>query len=78
MFYGIYTPNFGAETTPRLLAELVAETENAGWDGFFLWDHILYNRKQSFYSRPVGDPARQRHVHTTPAPGDHRGWISQT
>jgi hypothetical protein len=24
MFYGIYTPNFGAETTPRLLADLVA------------------------------------------------------
>ena len=35
MFYGIYTPNFGAETTPRLLADLAAEAEEAGWDGFF-------------------------------------------
>jgi hypothetical protein len=34
MFYGIYTPNFGAETTPRLLADLAAEAEEAGWDGF--------------------------------------------
>ncbi len=35
MFYGIYTPNFGAETTPCLLADLAAEAEEAGWDGFF-------------------------------------------
>src|SRR4030042_641136 len=35
MHYGIYTPNFGAETTPRLLADLAAEAEETGWDGAF-------------------------------------------
>jgi alkanesulfonate monooxygenase SsuD/methylene tetrahydromethanopterin reductase-like flavin-dependent oxidoreductase (luciferase family) len=53
MFYGIYTPNFGAETTPRLLAELAEEAEEAGWNGFFLWDHIVYSRKQML---PLYDP----------------------
>ena len=53
MFYGIYTPNFGAETTPRLLADLAAEAEDFGWDGFFLWDHIVYSRKQKL---PLYDP----------------------
>ena len=53
MFYGIYTPNFGAETTPRLLADLAAEAEEAGWDGFFIWDHIVYNRNQKL---PLYDP----------------------
>ena len=53
MYYGIYTANFGDETTPTLLAELVAEPEDAGWDGFFLWDHIVYSRKQIL---PLYDP----------------------
>jgi alkanesulfonate monooxygenase SsuD/methylene tetrahydromethanopterin reductase-like flavin-dependent oxidoreductase (luciferase family) len=53
MFYGIYTPNFGAETTPRLLAGLAAEAEEAGWDGFFLWDHMVYSRNQKL---PLYDP----------------------
>jgi hypothetical protein len=27
---------------PRLLAELAATAEDRGWDGFFVWDHIVY------------------------------------
>lgn len=27
---------------PRLLAELAVHAEAAGWDGFFLWDHVDY------------------------------------
>jgi alkanesulfonate monooxygenase SsuD/methylene tetrahydromethanopterin reductase-like flavin-dependent oxidoreductase (luciferase family) len=53
MFYGIYTPNFGAELTPRILADLAAEAEESGWDGFFLWDHMVYSRKQLL---PLFDP----------------------
>jgi alkanesulfonate monooxygenase SsuD/methylene tetrahydromethanopterin reductase-like flavin-dependent oxidoreductase (luciferase family) len=53
MFYGIYTPNFGAQTSPQLLAELAAEAEQAGWDGFFLWDHMLYSLNQNL---PLFDP----------------------
>jgi alkanesulfonate monooxygenase SsuD/methylene tetrahydromethanopterin reductase-like flavin-dependent oxidoreductase (luciferase family) len=26
----------------RLIAELAAEAEAAGWDGFFVWDHVAY------------------------------------
>jgi alkanesulfonate monooxygenase SsuD/methylene tetrahydromethanopterin reductase-like flavin-dependent oxidoreductase (luciferase family) len=46
MQYGIYLPNFGDEISPRALADLACEAEQAGWDGFFLWDHILYSKTQ--------------------------------
>ncbi len=37
---GVYLPNFGAFGDARMLAEVAAEAEAAGWDGFFIWDHI--------------------------------------
>ncbi len=33
---------FGELADPRILAELAAEAEAKGWDGFFVWDHIRY------------------------------------
>jgi alkanesulfonate monooxygenase SsuD/methylene tetrahydromethanopterin reductase-like flavin-dependent oxidoreductase (luciferase family) len=39
--YGLSVPNFGEFFSPRRLAELAREAEDAGWDGFFLWDHVL-------------------------------------
>src|SRR5580700_11417058 len=27
---------------PRVVAELAAEAEARGWDGFFVWDHIVH------------------------------------
>src|SRR4030042_3601276 len=53
MQYGIYSPNFGAEISPRAMAELARDAERAGWDGFFLWDHILYSKSQRI---PLLDP----------------------
>jgi alkanesulfonate monooxygenase SsuD/methylene tetrahydromethanopterin reductase-like flavin-dependent oxidoreductase (luciferase family) len=41
MKYALYLPNFGAEHSARALADLASEAEQAGWDGFFLWDHII-------------------------------------
>jgi alkanesulfonate monooxygenase SsuD/methylene tetrahydromethanopterin reductase-like flavin-dependent oxidoreductase (luciferase family) len=41
MKYALYLPNFGAEHSARALADLAAEAEEAGWDGFFLWDHVI-------------------------------------
>src|SRR5260221_4489362 len=41
MRYGLYLPNFGEFASARVLAQLVREAEDAGWDGFFLWDHVL-------------------------------------
>ncbi|HEY0755068.1 MAG TPA: LLM class flavin-dependent oxidoreductase [Ktedonobacteraceae bacterium] len=40
MKFAINTPNFGFYSDVRLMAELAHEAEVAGWDGFFLWDHI--------------------------------------
>jgi alkanesulfonate monooxygenase SsuD/methylene tetrahydromethanopterin reductase-like flavin-dependent oxidoreductase (luciferase family) len=45
MLYGLYLPNFGDETSARSLAKLAREAEEAGWDGFFLWDHIVYRAR---------------------------------
>ena len=52
MRFGVHVPNFGDFHDPRAVAELAHEAEAAGWDGFFLWDHILYARAK----RPVLDP----------------------
>ena len=41
MRYALYLPNFGAEHSARALADLAGEAEEAGWDGFFLWDHVI-------------------------------------
>lgn len=41
MRYALYLPNFGAEHSARSLAELARDAEQAGWDGIFLWDHII-------------------------------------
>ncbi len=41
MRYGISIPNFGTWAEPRTLVGLARDAEAAGWDGFFLWDHIL-------------------------------------
>jgi alkanesulfonate monooxygenase SsuD/methylene tetrahydromethanopterin reductase-like flavin-dependent oxidoreductase (luciferase family) len=43
MRYAMFLPNFGPFGDPTVLAELAAETEGAGWDGFFIWDHILFD-----------------------------------
>ncbi len=40
MNYGLYLPYFGAFADARLLADLACEAEQAGWNGFFIWDHI--------------------------------------
>ncbi|MGE5222214.1 MAG: LLM class flavin-dependent oxidoreductase [Omnitrophica WOR_2 bacterium] len=44
MKYGIYLPNFGPFGNARYLSELAKEAEEAGWDGFFIWDHIASQR----------------------------------
>jgi len=39
----IFLAPFDELADPRLLATLAADAEAAGWDGFFLWDHIVYS-----------------------------------
>jgi alkanesulfonate monooxygenase SsuD/methylene tetrahydromethanopterin reductase-like flavin-dependent oxidoreductase (luciferase family) len=38
----IFLPIFGELAEPRVVADLAAEAEAAGWDGVFVWDHMLY------------------------------------
>lgn len=40
MKFGIYIPNFGPYGDARVLADLARDAETAGWDGFFIWDHV--------------------------------------
>jgi alkanesulfonate monooxygenase SsuD/methylene tetrahydromethanopterin reductase-like flavin-dependent oxidoreductase (luciferase family) len=50
MQYGVTVPNFGDYFDPRTLADIAREAEAAGWDGFFLWDHV------QFIPTPTVDP----------------------
>ena len=47
--FGYYTPNFDFCGDVRVLAGLAADAEAAGWDGFYLWDHLQF-------TEPVVDP----------------------
>jgi alkanesulfonate monooxygenase SsuD/methylene tetrahydromethanopterin reductase-like flavin-dependent oxidoreductase (luciferase family) len=40
---GVYLPPFGPFGDPRVLVELAVRAEAAGWDGVFLWDHVVTN-----------------------------------
>ena len=45
-------PNVGLYGDPLLLVALAEEAEQAGWDGVFVGDHLLYHDP----SWPVADP----------------------
>ncbi len=51
MKLGVNVPNFGAYADPRVFASLAVDTEQAGWDGLFVWDHMLV-----WSGNMVGDP----------------------
>jgi alkanesulfonate monooxygenase SsuD/methylene tetrahydromethanopterin reductase-like flavin-dependent oxidoreductase (luciferase family) len=42
MRHGLFVPPFDELANPDRLVELAVDAERAGWDGFFLWDHLLY------------------------------------
>jgi alkanesulfonate monooxygenase SsuD/methylene tetrahydromethanopterin reductase-like flavin-dependent oxidoreductase (luciferase family) len=43
---------FGELADPRVLAELAIAAEEHGWDGFFVWDHIVHRSQ----ARAIADP----------------------
>ncbi len=51
MKYGFYAPNVGNCGDAAVLADLAAQSEAAGWDGFFIWDHMQWPGVE-----PVVDP----------------------
>ena len=52
MKHAIDVPPFEELSDPRLVAELAVAAEERGWDGFFVWDHIVYRAPV----RAVADP----------------------
>ena len=48
---GLTVAPFETLASPRAMAELAAGAEAAGWDGFFVWDHLLYSDV-----RDIADP----------------------
>jgi alkanesulfonate monooxygenase SsuD/methylene tetrahydromethanopterin reductase-like flavin-dependent oxidoreductase (luciferase family) len=49
---GIHVAPFDELADPRIVARLAARAEERGWDGFFVWDHIVYSPPV----RAVADP----------------------
>jgi alkanesulfonate monooxygenase SsuD/methylene tetrahydromethanopterin reductase-like flavin-dependent oxidoreductase (luciferase family) len=50
--FGIFVAPFGELSEPAVVAGLAQEAEAAGWDGFFLWDHVAYREPV----REIADP----------------------
>ncbi|MFF3328630.1 LLM class flavin-dependent oxidoreductase [Streptomyces sp. NPDC002888] len=78
--FGVYLPPFGPFGDPNVLVELAVRAEAAGWDGVFLWDHVVSE------AMPIADPwttlaaiaqATQRLVlgPTVTPPARRRPWI---
>lgn len=54
MRFGVLVPNFGVCCgSVANLIELAVQAEDSGWDGIFLFDHILYSNS---VSQPLVDP----------------------
>ena len=51
MRFGLSFPNFGVYASPDVVVELARAAEVGGWDGFFVWDHIVVAD-----GMPVADP----------------------
>jgi len=42
---GLFVAPFGPLADPRVVGDLAATAEAAGWDGFFVWDHLQYGER---------------------------------
>ncbi|GAB3402504.1 LLM class flavin-dependent oxidoreductase [Flindersiella endophytica] len=55
MRFSINVPNFGDFADARVVARAAAAAEQAGWDGFFVWDHVVHD-KRARAGQAFGDP----------------------
>lgn len=53
MRFAVNVPNFGDYADPRTFMRLALTAEAAGWDGFFVWDHLLVDPE---WGLPIADP----------------------
>ena len=44
---GLFVAPFDALADPRVVGDLAAAAEAAGWEGFFVWDHLQYGDRVS-------------------------------
>jgi alkanesulfonate monooxygenase SsuD/methylene tetrahydromethanopterin reductase-like flavin-dependent oxidoreductase (luciferase family) len=44
---GLFVAPFDVLADPRVIGDLAAEAEAAGWEGFFVWDHLQYGDRVS-------------------------------
>ena len=49
---GLFVAPFDALADPRVVGDLAAAAEAAGWDGFFVWDHLQYGERVSAIADP--------------------------
>lgn len=52
MQYGLSLPPFGGFSDPHVLLDAARRAEAAGWDGFFIWDHLRWRPPY----HPILDP----------------------
>src|SRR3954451_23102770 len=52
MHRAVGVPNLDEYADPHVLVELAVGAERAGWDGFFIWDHLVPEDQ----STPAADP----------------------
>uniref|UniRef100_UPI00056D8194 LLM class flavin-dependent oxidoreductase n=1 Tax=Promicromonospora kroppenstedtii TaxID=440482 RepID=UPI00056D8194 len=55
MRFSVNVPNFGDFADARAVAAVARAAEDAGWDGLFVWDHVVHN-KSARRGQPFGDP----------------------
>ncbi|WP_297621757.1 LLM class flavin-dependent oxidoreductase [Nocardioides sp.] len=49
---GLFVAPFDVLADPRVVGDLAASAEAAGWDGFFLWDHLQYGERVTEIADP--------------------------
>lgn len=55
MRFSVNIPNFGDFADARTVARLAVAAEQAGWDGLFVWDHVVHDKARRS-GHPFGDP----------------------
>lgn len=53
MRFSVNIPNFGDFADPEAVAVLAQAAEHAGWDGLFVWDHLVHEKD---LAREIADP----------------------
>ena len=51
MRFSINIPNFGDFADAANVAAVAAAAEEAGWDGLFVWDHVVHDKASARGSR---------------------------